>query len=601
MLLSISVAVACASCGTSNSSEQQHIGAYKMPYVRYDSREAEIGGNAERLSAPDFDKTKTASEASNQEYAALKTTADFVAWKVNNTANGITVRFTLPDASIIDKNLNPSDKGESTGQKSDINIFVNDKKVKTVTLDSRWAWQYFIDKISAPQVDITDYAMMRFDEVHFLLDEKINAGDVVKIAKSLNDGLECGIDFIEIEDVPEPIAQPENALNVKDFGAAGDGIADDWAAINAAIRAALSSGKIVYIPEGTYRIDTLMKLEEDGINIQGAGMWHTNLFFSNNEKMKAAVCGNASHLRLADLHINGVNVLRQERDGSYRDQKGIWGNWGSGSVIENVWVEHFECGIWTAGYAHTPPVKPPTDNLRITSVRLRNMYADGVNLCEGTSNSVFEHSDVRNCGDDGIASWSQTANPATPPNSNNTFRYNTVEFGWRAGAIGIFGGSGHKIHNCYVGEHILSAGIRFTADFPGSPLDTNPTNAMSVKHCVIYRCGTASDLFHDRLGAIDIHGTPQYPLNNISFEHIEIIEPQTDGIQIWGGNINNLSFKEVKITNATSGFDIANRTDTIRHRGWGILDTQSGSASFHKVTDKNVLNENKAFELKFEK
>jgi len=509
------VAAIFVSCGEAQKAEQ--IGAYQMPYVRYDLKDAEDGSFILR-SASDFDRTKTASEASNQEYVALNTTEDFISWKVNNVANGITIRFTLPDNEL----------GESVGQRSDIDIFVNDKKVKTYTLDSRWAWQYFIDRDSDPKPDITDYPMMRFDEVHFLLDEKMNVGDVIKIAKSTNDNLETGIDFIEIENVPAPIKKPENAISVKEHGAKGDGITDDWQAIKSTIHEALETGKIVYIPAGTYRIDTLMKLDQDGINIQGAGMWHTNLYFSNNEKMKAAICGNASHLRLADLHINGINTLRQERDRSYRDQKGIWGNWGESSVIENVWVEHFECGIWTAGYSHTPPVKAPTNNLLIRNVRLRNHYADGVNLCMGTSNSVFEHSDIRNCGDDGIASWSQKEEgegiPETPMNRNNTFRYCTIEFGWRAGAIGIFGGSAHKIYNCYIGEHILSAGIRFTADFPGHPLDTNPENAMSVKNCVIYKCGTKKDLFHNWLGAIDIHGNKQYSLNNILFENIKIID-----------------------------------------------------------------------------
>ncbi|MDR2652776.1 MAG: right-handed parallel beta-helix repeat-containing protein [Prevotellaceae bacterium] len=580
--------ISCNNANSSNNGEQ--IGAYKMPYTRCDSREAELGGTAERRAAPDFDRTKIASEASNQEYVVLKTTEDFVSWKIKNEANGITLRFTLPD----------NETGESVGQKSNIDIFINDKKVKTVVLDSRWAWQYFIDSDSDPKPDITDYAMMRFDEVHFLLNEKINVGDVVKIKKSANDNLETGIDFIEIENVPEPIEKPANALSVKDFGAKGDGIADDWQAIGATIRQALKTGKIVYIPAGTYRIDTLMKLEQDGINIQGAGMWHTNLYFSNSEKMKAAVCGNASRLRIADLHINGVNTLRQERDRSYRDQKGIWGNWGESSVMENLWIEHFECGIWTAGYAHTPPVKAPTNNLIIRNVRLRNMYADGVNLCEGTSNSVFEHSSVRNCGDDGIASWSQTANPTTPPNRNNTFRYNTVELGWRAGAIGIFGGSGHKIYNCLAGEHLLSAGIRFTADFPGNPLDTNPENAMQVKNCIVYKCGTKSDLFHNWLGAIDIHGGKQYPLNNISFENIKIIEPQTEGIHVWSGDINNLSFKNVEIIGSADGInDISIVVDEWQKTQFGF-EKQAGSAVFESVTHNKFYKNNDNFEVKFE-
>jgi archaellum component FlaF (FlaF/FlaG flagellin family) len=571
-------------------------GAYTMPYVRYDSNVAEIGGAARQETAFDFDYKKTASEAANQEYISLQTTDDFISWTVNTKANGVTVRFTLPD----------NKSGESVGQKSEIDFLVNGNVVKTYTLDSRWAWQYFEPAVSDPKVDITDFPKMRFDEVHFLLSDYINPGDVVSIRKTNNDGLETGIDFIEIEDIPAPIAKPGDALSVIDFGAKADGVTDDWQAVKACIKEALASNKIVYFPEGTYVIDTLFVLFEDGINIQGAGMWYTDLYFSNNNIMKAAICGNASNLRLADLHINGVNVLRQERDGSYRDQKGIWGNWGENSVIENVWVEHFECGLWTAGYAHTPPVKSPTNGLRVTNVRLRNHYADGVNFAEGTSNSIFEYSDIRNCGDDGIASWSQQADPERNCNKGNTFRYNTVEFGWRAGGIGIFGGGGHKIHNCYIGEHILSAGIRFTADFPGCALDTDTNHAMKVWDCTIYKCGTTKDLFFDRLGSIDIHGGPKYPLQNISFENIDIIDSQSDGIQLWGGNMDNITFKDVTFNgigkgktyeNPVESYDIAVRKDTVERR---MLLVQTGSANFINVSSKSVFSElGKGFVLNF--
>ena len=645
LLPAIFVAALCISCGNKQEkTEKTDIGAYQMPYLRYDSHEAEFGGNAVRETAGDFDRRKTASEASNQEYVALKDSNDYLSWTIlpnekllASMKTGVTVRFTLPDASASLSNHASVGNLESVGQRSDIDVYVNCIKVKTVTLDSHWAWQYFVDKISEPQAEINDYPMMRFDEVHFLLDS-LGAGDSIKIVKSRNDNLEIGIDFIEIESVPTPVEKPANALSVKDFGAKGDGITDDYAAFIKCIEAASEAGKTVYVPEGTFRIDTLLKLNIDNTNIQGAGMWYTNLYFGNDNFRSGAICGNANKIKISDVYIFGKNNRRlglRDKNGKfvytcnygwnnrvlYQDQKGICGNFGDGSVIKNVWIEHFECGIWIAPYAwvegkakiwKTPEgyvldscsaeaEKDRTTNLRVSNVRLRNHYADGVNFSEGTSFSVFEHSDVRNCGDDGIASWSQKdAGKKTPANRGNTFRYNTVEFGWRAGGIGIFGGGGHEIHHCYVGEHILSAGIRFTADFPGSPLDTNPDNGMYVHDCIIYKCGTPADLFFDRLGAIDIHGGPKYPLNNIRFEGIQIIDSQSDGIQIWGGNINNLSFQDVTIKGTNKdGYDIASRVDRIEKRSLP-QEEQKGSAFFKNVIFDKIYNENdKNFELIF--
>jgi polygalacturonase len=42
-----------------------------------------------------------------------------------------------------------------------------------------------------------------------------------------------------------------NVINVKDYGAVGDGLVDD----SAAIQAALSTGQHVYIPSGSYLIN----------------------------------------------------------------------------------------------------------------------------------------------------------------------------------------------------------------------------------------------------------------------------------------------------------------------------------------------------------
>jgi len=97
-----------------------NIGAYRMPYVRYDSKDAVFGGNATRETAFDFNYFKTASEAANLEYIVLHTTDDFISWKVNTPANGVVVRFTLPDKA--------DERGESVGQRSNIDIFVNDQK-----------------------------------------------------------------------------------------------------------------------------------------------------------------------------------------------------------------------------------------------------------------------------------------------------------------------------------------------------------------------------------------------------------------------------------------------------------------------------------------
>lgn len=61
-------------------------------------------------------------------------------------------------------------------------------------------------------------------------------------------------------------------ISVKDFGAVGDGVADDTAAIQAAINAVKSNnGGVVYVPAGTYKTSSTLVVDFP-LTIQGAGM-----------------------------------------------------------------------------------------------------------------------------------------------------------------------------------------------------------------------------------------------------------------------------------------------------------------------------------------
>ena len=60
-------------------------------------------------------------------------------------------------------------------------------------------------------------------------------------------------------------------VSVKDFGAVGDGVADDTAAIQAAINAVSSNQKIVF-PPGTYKITSGLTLSTDYVALVGHGL-----------------------------------------------------------------------------------------------------------------------------------------------------------------------------------------------------------------------------------------------------------------------------------------------------------------------------------------
>jgi hypothetical protein len=80
-----------------------------------------------------------------------------------------------------------------------------------------------------------------------------------------------------------------DVVSVKDFGAVGDGVADDTAAIQAALSAMSGTGTCVYLPTGTYKVSsallvpTLTGLVSNG----GATLYAVNSGFNNSNPSAA--------------------------------------------------------------------------------------------------------------------------------------------------------------------------------------------------------------------------------------------------------------------------------------------------------------------------
>jgi len=77
--------------------------------------------------------------------------------------------------------------------------------------------------------------------------------------------------------VQDKLAQ---TVSVKDFGAVGDGVADDTAEIQAAITA-MALGGIVYFPPGTYLVNGTLTVAVNGLTLRGAGPLATNIVQSS--------------------------------------------------------------------------------------------------------------------------------------------------------------------------------------------------------------------------------------------------------------------------------------------------------------------------------
>lgn len=69
------------------------------------------------------------------------------------------------------------------------------------------------------------------------------------------------------------------SVNVLDFGAVGNGVTDDTAAIQAAINSFASGQGRIYFPKGVYLVTSTITIDKDRINLIGTGQWVTQIKF----------------------------------------------------------------------------------------------------------------------------------------------------------------------------------------------------------------------------------------------------------------------------------------------------------------------------------
>lgn len=72
-------------------------------------------------------------------------------------------------------------------------------------------------------------------------------------------------------------AAAADLVNVRDHGAAGDGVADDTGAFQAAIAAGHEQQRHVYVPRGTYRLSAPLVLENIALTGPDAGAWPADI------------------------------------------------------------------------------------------------------------------------------------------------------------------------------------------------------------------------------------------------------------------------------------------------------------------------------------
>ena len=140
------------------------------------------------------------------------------------------------------------------------------------------------------------------------------------------------------------IKQDLGVFNAKAFGAKGDGITDDTAAIQAAIDAVPSSGGVVFIPVGIYRLTSTINLKPNMVLRGGASKGCGDGLGSTGTKLLCQHNGNGLSLSSPEASLANILIENMGIEGfkdTYSTGHGIYINNQFDGMLRNLVVSAF--------------------------------------------------------------------------------------------------------------------------------------------------------------------------------------------------------------------------------------------------------------------
>jgi F5/8 type C domain/Abnormal spindle-like microcephaly-assoc'd, ASPM-SPD-2-Hydin len=473
-----------------------------LPYSEVQAEGSATNGT---VIGPSYTQGQLADEASGRKAVTLQGSGQYVTFTTPVATNSIDFRYSIPDTSSGSVYTAP------------LSLYVNGTKQTDFTLTNAYSWYYG----SYPFTNSPGGGQHHFyDEVHRLFATTYPAGTTFKLQVDSEDTASSyTIDLADFEQVGAALTQPAGSVSVISEGADASGVADSTSAFNAAIAAA-GSGGTVWIPPGTYNIPGHIMV--NNVTIAGAGMWYSTVtgtapgFYGNSAPNPS------TNVHLQNFAISG-NV--QERNDSAQ-VNGIGGAM-SNSTVSNIWIEHMKVGAWMDG---------PMDKLTFSGMRIRDTTADGINFHGGVTNSTVTNSDIRNTGDDGIATWADSGIGA---DANDTISNNTVQLQMLANGIAIYGGHDNTVS----GNLVVDTGITQGGGIQvGQRFSSTPVGTTTITNNTMIRDGDLDPNWQFGVGALwfdGSQGTINGPINvsnalieQSPFEAIQWVEGQVNGVNL---------------------------------------------------------------------
>ncbi|WP_418953299.1 glycosyl hydrolase family 28-related protein [Streptomyces cinnabarinus] len=527
--------------------------------VDFEEQEAENARTDGEIIGPERSPYTLPSEASGRKAVKLLP-GQHVEFVLPRAANALTVRYSIPDAP------------RGGGITSPLRVAVSGRQQASMTLTSQYSWLYNqYPFTNDPQADllhpdwwVTECScvpaqaevppqfakpfrpMHFYDEQRVLLGQTFRAGERVRLTVPADSPAAWTVVDLLDSQLVKPAYVDRRGVNVLHFGADPKGRRDAAPAIERAIDVARHTGRGVYIPAGTFRVDRHIVV--DDVTIRGAGNWHTVIKGREVELDEPAPDGSlhtgvgfygrsAADGGSRNVHLSGFTIEGDVRERIDTDQVNAIGGAMSDSTISGLYIHHTKVGLWFDG---------PMSGVRVTDNVITDQIADALNFHTGVTGSLVHNNFIRNTGDDGLAMWSEKS-----ANADNVFSRNTVQSPTLANGIALYGGKDNTVSGNLVADPVregsgLHAGARFGAEaFTGALEFTDNTTVRAGTLDLNWRIGLGSIWFYalDKSIDADVRVTGDHYLDSTYYAIMLVSEYSVKDRY----DIPNVHFKDIRV------------------------------------------------------
>lgn len=550
-----------------------------MPYDMYEAEDGTAGGGA-RVVGPNRTVGDIAGEASGREAVNLDATGEYVEFTTRASANTLVTRFSIPDAP------------GGGGIDSTINVYVDGVMKKALPLTSKYAWLYGAETEPENSPGLGGPRHI-YDEAHIMLGETVPAGSKIRLQKDAANTSTYAIDFVNLEQVA-PVANPDPATYAVPAGFTQQDVQNALDKVRMDPTGTLVG---VYLPAGDYRTSSKFQVYGKAVQVVGAGPWYTKFHApstQDNTDIGFRADGTAKGSAFRNFAYFGNYTSRINGPGKVFDFANV-----SDIEIDNIWNEHMVCLYWGAN----------TDGVTIKNSRIRNMFADGVNMTNGSTDNLVSNNDARATGDDSFALFS-AIDAGGADMKGNLYENLTSTLTWRAAGVAVYGGYDNAFRNIHIADTLVYSGITISSLDFGYPMNGFGTEPTTFENISIVRSGghfwgsqtfpgiwvfSASKVFQGiRVSDVDIvdptysgimfqtnyvGGRPQFPVKDTVFTDVSITGAgrsgdayeAKSGFGVWanempeagqGPAVGEVTFNGLKLDG--NAVDIRNTTSTFK-------------------------------------